>query len=132
MKVTVDTNILVRAAVQDDVHQARQAAKILQKATVVAVPITVLCEFVWVLTRGYKRSAADVASVITFLMNSGNVVLNQPAAEAGLAALAAGGDFADGAIAYEGAWLGGEEFVSFDKKAVTVLKTQGKAARVLA
>lgn len=29
-----------------------------------------------------------------------------PAAEAGLALLEAGGDFADGVIAYEGSWLG--------------------------
>ena len=30
----------------------------------------------------------------------------------------AGGDFADGAIAYEGKWLGGEAFVSSNKRAV--------------
>ena len=47
------------------------------------------------------------------------------------AALSAGGDFADGAIAYEGAWLGGETFVSFDKKAVTLLSGQGEAAQLL-
>ena len=28
-------------------------------------------------------------------------------------------------IAYEGRWLGGETFVSFDKKAVTLLAAQG-------
>jgi len=65
------------------------------------------------------------------LMNAGNVVVNRPAAEPGLAVLEAGGDFADGAIAYEGAFLGGETFVSFDKKAVTVLSGQGAAARLL-
>ncbi len=32
-------------------------------------------------------------------------------------AVDAGGDFADGVIAYEGRWLGGETFVSFDRKA---------------
>jgi predicted nucleic-acid-binding protein len=41
------------------------------------------------------------------------------------------GDFADGVIAYEGAWLGGETFVSFDKKAVALLKAQGQTARWL-
>jgi predicted nucleic-acid-binding protein len=64
-------------------------------------------------------------------MNASNVVMNRPAAELGLAVLEAGGDFADGAIAYEGAWLGGETFVSFDKKAVTLLSGQGEAAQVL-
>ncbi len=131
MKVTVDTNILVRAAVQDDAVQARQAAKILEKATLVAVPMPVLCELAWVLMRGYKRSAADVAAAITHLMSSENVALNRAATEAGLAVLAAGGDFADGVIAYEGEWLGATEFVSFDKKAVVVLKAQGRAARLI-
>lgn len=42
--------------------------------------------------------------------------MNRSAVEAGLAVLEAGGDFADGIIAYEGNWLGGETFVSFDKR----------------
>ena len=64
-------------------------------------------------------------------MNAGNVVVNRPAAELGLAVLEAGGDFADCAIACEGAWLGGETVVSFDKQAVTLLSRQGEAAQLL-
>lgn len=45
-------------------------------------------------------------------------MLNRPAVEAALAVLNAGGDFADGLIAYEGNWLGAETFVSFEEKAV--------------
>jgi len=48
-----------------------------------------------------------------------------------LALLEAGGDFADGVIAYEGSWLGAETFVSFDKKAVKLMLNQGKRARLL-
>ncbi len=40
-----------------------------------------------------------------------NVVVNRPAAEAGLALLDAGGDFADGVIAYEGSWLGADTLI---------------------
>src|SRR5258707_194210 len=61
----------------------------------------------------------------------GNGVMNRPAVESGLAVLNAGGDFADGAIAYEGNWLGAEEFVSFDAKAVSVLQSQDNRARLL-
>ena len=43
-------------------------------------------------------------------------------------ALKAGGDFADGLIAFEGAWLGGETFVSFDQRAVALLVKQGRPA----
>jgi len=132
MKVTADSNVLIRAAVQDDLHQARRAAKALAEADLIAVPVPVLCEFVWVLRRGYKKSAADVSDAIRRLMRSANVVMNRPAVEAGLCALDAGGDFADAAIAYEGEWLGAEEFVSFDSKAVSLLRAQGTRARLLA
>lgn len=132
MKITADTNVLIRAAVHDDARQARQAAKILQEAELVAVPVPVLCEFVWVLRRGYKKSIADVADAIRRLMKSPNVVMNRPPIDAGLSVLDAGGDFADGVIAYEGDWLGAEEFVSFDSKAVSVLRSQGGRARLLA
>ena len=131
MKVTADSNVLIRAAVQDDPHQARRAAKILAEADLIAVPVPVLCEFVWVLRRGYKRSAADVSDAIRRLMRSVNVSMNRPAVEAGLSALDPGGDFADGVIAYEGEWIGAEEFVSFDSKAVSLLQARGGRARLL-
>jgi predicted nucleic-acid-binding protein len=131
MKITVDTNVLVRAAVQDDRQQARKAANVLQEADLVAVPVPVLCEFVWVLRRGYKKSVPEVSDAIYRLMKSANVVMNRPVVEAGLSLLDAGGDFADGVIAHEGNWLGGEEFLSFDSIAVSVLQSQGTRARLL-
>jgi predicted nucleic-acid-binding protein len=131
MKVTADSNVLIRAAVQDDLHQARRAAKILAEADLIAVPVPVLCEFVWVLRGGYKKSAADVSDAVRRLMRSARVVMNRPAVEAGLSALDAGGNFADGVIAYEGEWLGAEEFVSLDSKAVSLLQAQGSRARLL-
>jgi predicted nucleic-acid-binding protein len=131
MKVTADSNVLIRAAVQDDLQQARRAAKILAEADLIAVPVPVLCEFVWVLRRGHKKSAADISDSIRRLMASARVVMNRPAVEAGLSALDAGGDFADGVIAYEGEWLGAEEFVSFDSRAVSLLQEQGSRARLL-
>ena len=132
MKITADTNVLIRAAVQDDPQQARQAAKVLQEADLVAVSVPVLCEFVWVLRRGYKKSVSDISDAIRRLTTSANVVTNRPATEAGLSVLDSGGDFADGVIAYEGQWLGAEEFVSFDAKAVSVLQSHGSRARLLA
>ena len=131
MKVTADTNVLIRAAVQDDPNQARRASKALQDAEIVAVPVPVLCEFVWVLRRGYKKSAAEISSAIRRLMTSARIVMNRPAVEAGLSVLEGGGDFADGVIAYEGSWLGAEEFLSFDSEAVSVLQSQGVRARLL-
>jgi len=131
MNITADTNVLVRATVQDDKLQARQAVAALQSATLIAVPVPVLCEFVWVLSRGYKKSSQDIAIAIHHLMDAANVVMNRPAIEAGLSVLEAGGDFADGVIAYEGYCLGAEEFVSFDKKAVSILQSKGQSACLL-
>lgn len=131
MKLAVDTNVLVRAVVRDDPTQARIAAKVLTEATLIAIAQPCLCEFVWVLRRVYDFQAADVAAAIRALLATANVEMNRPAAEAGLSVLEAGGDFADGVIAYEGSWLGGETFVSFDKKAVGLLSAQGQAVRLL-
>ena len=51
MNVAVDTNVLVRAVVRDDVKQARVAAKLLREAEMIAVALPCLCEFVWVLRK---------------------------------------------------------------------------------
>ena len=131
MKVVVDTNILVRALVGDDAAQARIAARVLTDAELIAVALPCLCELVWVLRRVYNFHASDAANAIRALLSAANVEANRPAAEAGLLMLEAGGDFADGVIAYEGKWLGGETFVSFDKKAVAILKAQGQSARLV-
>lgn len=131
MRLAVDTNVLVRAVVQDDPVQAGIAAKVLAEAELIAVALPCLCEFVWVLRRVYGFQPADAATAIRALLAIANVEVNRPAVEVGLAVLEAGGDFADGVIAHEGAWLGGETFVSFDRKAVSLLKAQGQAARLL-
>lgn len=131
MKVAVDTNVLVRAVVRDDPTQADVAVRTLTDAEVIAVALPCLCEFVWVLLRVYGFQQADAANAIRALVAAGNVEVNRPAVEAGLLVLDAGGDFADGVIAYEGQWLGGETFVSFDKKAVALLAAQGQSTRLL-
>jgi predicted nucleic-acid-binding protein len=131
MKITADTNVLARAFLQDHPEQSKAAQVALRRAEIVALPLSTLCELVWVL-RSYKIGLADIAMTIRDLINGANIAVNRPAAEAGLAMLNAGGDFADGVIAYEGNWLGAETFVSFDKRAVGLLEAQGKSARLLA
>jgi predicted nucleic-acid-binding protein len=131
MKVSVDTNILVRAVLQDDLEQGRAASKLLKESSLIAVSLPCLCELVWILRRGAKLPKEDIALTIRDLLDAANVVMNRPAVEAGLALLQAGGDFADGIMAYEGAWLGGETFVSFDRQAVELVARQGRAARLL-
>jgi predicted nucleic-acid-binding protein len=131
VNITADTNVLVRAVVQDDPAQARRAAKVLREAKLIAIALPCLCELVWVLRKVYGFQNQDAARAIRTLLAAKNVQLNRPAVDAGLRMLDAGGDFADGVIAYEGNWLGGDTFVSFDKKAVSLLLAQGHTTRQL-
>ena len=130
MRITADTNVLVRAFLEDHPEQSKVAQAALSKAEIIALTIATLCEFVWVL-RTYKIEPTDIVATIRNLIDGESVVVNRPAAEAGLALLDAGGDFADGVIAYEGRWLGADIFVSFDKKAVKLLESRGGSARLL-
>ncbi len=131
MKVAVDTNVLVRAAVRDDPEQTEVATRIMARAEMLAIALSSVCEFVWVLRSVYGYRAPRIAEAIRVLLAAENVETNRPAIDAGLDMLDAGGDFADGVIAYEGKWLGAETFVSFDKKAVEMLTAQGVSARLL-
>lgn len=128
MKIIADTNILVRAIADDDTIQSPIAKAQLDSAELVAVTLPVLCELCWVFLRGYKVSREELAAAIRALISASNIKVDAQAVEAGLALLEEGGDFADGAIAHEGQWLGGETFVSFDRGAVGLLQKHGQAA----
>lgn len=131
MKITADTNVLIRAAVMDDPIQSALAVAALLGAEAVAVTLPSLCEFVWVLIRGYKKSPNEVAEAMRKLIDSASVLVDRPAVEAGLAILERGGDFADGVIAFEGRRAGGDVFTSFDREAVNFVVATGGEASLL-
>jgi len=131
MRIAVDTNVLVRAAVRDNPEQTDVAIREMSRAEMIALALPSLCEFAWVLRSVYGFRPSDIGKAIRTVLAAGNVETNRPSVDAGLAMLDAGGDFADGVIAHEGRWLGAETFVSFDAKAVEMLKEQGVAARLL-
>lgn len=130
VKITADTNMLVRIVTEDDPAQSMIAERMLAGAALVAMPLPALTEFCWVLARVYKYSNAEIASAVRTLTDADNVATDHPAIDAGLALLEAGGDFADGVIAHMGQWLGAETFVSFDKTAVKLLTAAGHKAVV--
>lgn len=132
MRITADTNVLVRAIAGDDPRQSKIAQDELANADLVALPLPALCELAWVLSQGYRTAPPEIAEAIRRLVNGANVAVNRPAVEAGLRLLDAGGDFADGVIAFEGAWLGADTFASFDKRTVKLMEAQGEAVRLLA
>ena len=131
MRIAPDSNILIRFTVRDDAAQAAAARKLLNDATSIVLVLPCLCEFVWVLRRVYRFSNKEVQSAIQTLLDTHNIILDRPAVEAGLAFLEAGGDFADGVIAYQTKWMGAEIFISFDHKAVQLSNARGYAAQLL-
>ncbi|MER9344718.1 hypothetical protein NKI41_28770 [Mesorhizobium sp. M0601] len=57
MRVTPDTNVLLRAYVVDDEGQAAIAVDLLAKSDVVAVSVKALCEFPGLWPGGTRQSA---------------------------------------------------------------------------
>ena len=132
MRMIADTNVLLRFVLDDDPEQYQLALDTMEKSEGVVVTNHALCEMAWVLRSRYGVSRSVIAATIRGLLETRNVVLDSNAVIAGLTTLEAGADFADGVIAYEGRWLGGETFVSFDKKAVEAVAKQGQQAKLLA
>lgn len=129
LNVTIDTNVLLRAAIRDDETQGEAAAQVLREAERVVITNQSLCEFVWVSRRVYSFSTREILTALEGLLSSPNVIFDRLAVQAGFATMKAGGDFADGIIAQDGRRLGGSTFVSFDKQAVRLLQEQGYEAR---
>ncbi len=125
MRITADPNLLVRATTDDDLGQAILARALLGSAERVAIPVAVLCEFAWVLGGGYRYTKAQIGSAIQSYIDARSVTTDRAAVEAGLRLLAAGGDFADGAVAQQGRAAGGAMFASFDRTALRLLSALG-------
>ncbi len=131
MNIIADTNVLLRALVGDHKEQSKHAVDTLTEATLVTVSPQALCELVWVLDRSYGVEKADIAQVVRNLLDTRNVVVDRGLVLHGLAFLEQGADFADGVIDFSGRMMGGDAFVSFDRKAVRIVAEAGRAARLL-
>jgi predicted nucleic-acid-binding protein len=131
MKATVDTNILLRAFLDDHPTQSPAAQKALNGMELLALTLPTLCEFAWVLRKGYKRSKQELSVALETIIDIPTISLDRPAVEAGLALVAADGDFADGVIAYEGKRLGGDIFLTFDRAAADLLAKASIATSLL-
>lgn len=132
MKIIADTNVLLRFVLGDDPEQYELALEAMENAEAVVVTNHALCEMAWVLRSRYGVSRENIFATISLLRETKNSVLDSAAVDAGLSMLEAGADFADGVIAHEGQRLGGDTFVSFDRKAVSLIASQGQSAKLLA
>lgn len=91
----IDTNVLVRALVRDDPHQAARAEAVLTGHDIF-VPVTVMLELEWVLRSRYAFAPKVIARALEGIAALGNVVLGERTAVLAAAArMAQGWDFAD-------------------------------------
>lgn len=110
--LAVDTNVIVRILVGDHPDQtARARAAVEANPTWVAT--TVLLETEWVLRNVYRYERARLAEAIAAFIGLPTVTVEHPGrAASALAALRAGGDFAD--ALHLAAAAGHEAFLTFD------------------
>ena len=116
MRIALDTNVLVRYLTWDDDIQSPLSAKAIEGAETVVVSSVVLCETVWVLERAYKLKGKEIAKTLKDFVESETIEVDRPLAEAGLAALDRGGDFADGLILFEAERAKVDHLVTFDQQ----------------
>jgi predicted nucleic-acid-binding protein len=77
LPVALDTNVLVRLLVNDDLAQAEQAAALIDASSACFVPITVALELEWVLRGAYKLPRESVISAFEGLLAIRHLHLEQ-------------------------------------------------------
>jgi len=108
----VDTNVLVRALVQDDAAQGRRAQACLSAQQVYS-PVTVVLELEWVLRSRYGFAPKAIAEALEKLAILENAVVGEQAAVAAAAGkMRQGWDFAD--ALHHALAAGCEDFATFD------------------
>jgi len=131
LSIVADTNVFLRTIINDDPDEAERARRLFAETDRIIIPTITLCETISVLRSRYRVQKAQLVQLVTRLLQTEKLVLDRAAVEAGLALLQAGGDFADGVIAFEGRRLGGDTFATFDKKAAALLKGVGQNCLLL-
>jgi len=119
----LDTNVLVRYLVQDDVKQAKQASRFIETYCTEENPCyigqVVLCEFAWVLESNYQQARSEIAAVIENLLHVGQLQVANP--NVVWRALddykKSNVDFPDHLLARYNESAGCDSTVTFDKKA---------------
>ncbi len=129
--IALDTNVVVRYLMQDDVDQSARAAAFIDGAAdsgdTMYVPLVVLCEVAWVLRRAYRLDKADLIAALSGVLRAASFEVE--AADAAYRALrryaAGAADFADYVIVERANDAGCVGVATFDAK---LLREQGAVA----
>lgn len=122
--IGVDTNVLVRYLVKDDLTQFEKARRLIARAAAsgepVLVSLLVLLETEWVLRSRYELPKAQMVSALSGLLETAEVAFeDEPAVETALYAWKdSTADFAYCLIGAHNCRLGCSATATFDSKAV--------------
>jgi len=121
--IGLDTNILVRFIVEDEPDQSAAARSVIDALSDTDpgyVSLVAIAETVWVLQRAYRRSDAEIASVLERLLQVESLVVQseQEVFSAMIVLKEGKGAFADALIAALGAKAGCRVTLTFDRKAL--------------
>jgi len=125
--IGLDTNVLVRYFMQDDVRQSPAATRLVDSLTAETpgfVSVVTLVELVWVLSESYRQSRERTAAALQILLAAREIVVDgkETVARALRAFEAGSADFADCLIERIAAGAGCEATMTFDIRAA---KTAG-------
>lgn len=121
--VSLDTNVLIRFIVKDDVGQSRLAVELINNAKasgrLALVTTLVVLECEWVLRSAYQLSKDEIFAVFAGLLEAGEVNLeNHPELEHALELWGQGAaNFANCLILAHSRALGCSTMLTFDKRA---------------
>lgn len=121
----IDTNVLVRYLVEDDLEQTRRPREFLDGVCTERTPgylaTAVLCEVTRLLLRSYRYDRRQVAQTIKRLLTANNLVVQDAAvAWVALGDFEAGkADYADYLIVHGNSYRECSHTVTFDRKAAT-------------
>lgn len=73
--IAIDTNVLLRRILRDDVLQAQKADRLFEKAAAILITDVVLVETVWTLnSKRYSASKEVIVEVVMSLLEESNIV----------------------------------------------------------
>jgi predicted nucleic-acid-binding protein len=122
--IGVDTNVLIRYLVKDDLAQFEKARRLISRASAsgepVLVSLLVLLETEWVLRSRYELPKTQIASTLSALLETAEVVFeDEPGVETALYTWKdSTAEFADCLIGAHNGRLGCSATATFDTKAV--------------
>jgi predicted nucleic-acid-binding protein len=122
--IAVDTNLLLRFVVRDDVAQFKRASTFFGQRTArdpAFISLIVLAEFVWALRRRYGYPQAAVRELVSSLFETAEIAFEDEASLSAVVNTEVPGDIADHLIAYSARRAGCETTVTFDEAAAKAI-----------